>query len=226
MEEKKKKNITVYVLVILLVLSIGVLSFLLISLNNKDKKYKELEEKYNKLSNEESEIKTLEYFNTNFDDLDFIKVVSYDNKIYVLESYELMNETITKLVTDGESLEYENNEYQFSNNGASGYIYKTDLTKNEISYVITVHNPYENPDYYVFFVMNDGIVYKLYYKWSTDLGSQKVLEVDHDFDNYNIKKITNYYCENYESDEWGPVCTSVKADVVLKDGTNKTITIK
>ena len=74
--------------------------------------------------------------------------------------------------------------------------------------------------------MNDGKVKKLYYDRSIQTGSKLVVKTATEYEDYKVETILNYYCANYYDNGVYPECTSVKSDIILEDGSFKTIEVK
>ncbi len=144
-------------------------------------------------------------------------VVGFDGKIYYFDHAGIYDTCVNVLLLEkpnfknGKALcKYK--DADVDEDDMIEYIYETDIREKDLYKAISTFNPANTGyNYEIFFIMKDG---------SVRLESSTDFKLGNELDKYKIKDIKKFYCSSGAKDTCkGPL----KLDVILQDGSEKTI---
>ena len=145
-------------------------------------------------------------------------VIGFEGELYTIQSFTGHEfNCISDLVYENNAKFNSDNIYKcetYDEEDSDSQIYKTSIKEKDVYKVVHAHYPFAtDPSYVMFFILKDGSVKT---QGIADFGSKNLKKLNEN----KIKNITRYYCSSGFKDTCkGPL----KLDVVLQDGSEKTI---
>ncbi len=234
MEEikKKKSNKGLVVLIVLLVITIiSILGFGYLKYTEFNNKYNNLNSKYEKVNQQlDNASKELESYknklaesNSNktnsqyrvYSTMGYADIIGYNGELYLVQALSFDNmdtsNCISELTTSNGKIKFDNNVYTCKND-KNNSIRRLNIKESDIdSAFVTGFPASSDAQYSAFIIYKTGEV-KVSHSGKAPITLKSL-------SNYKIKNIKKFYCSG---DGW-ETCGSLRLDIVLQDGTQKTI---